>query len=167
MLLVASHQDGTALNIGGAKRTSVRGPVKVGSGPFTSFDTRGGQPTFSARANTTSPSRGSEHSARIAPLGTVRPVQGAASGLMAVRHGSYNYSELENTRSSCADNQLSGGRVRIGFLGTLELVGRPGPVPNIEECRWHNVYASEGGALARDIMVFRVPGCPKSPSALD
>lgn len=56
--------------------------------------------------------------------------------------------------------------VRIGFLGALELVDRPGPVPSIEECLWHSAYVPEGGALARHLIVFRVPGRLKSPSAL-
>lgn len=56
--------------------------------------------------------------------------------------------------------------VRLGFLGALELVDRPGPVPSIEECLWHSAYVPEGSALARHLIVFRVPGRLKSPSAL-
>lgn len=56
--------------------------------------------------------------------------------------------------------------VRLGFLGALELVDRQGPVPSIEECLWHSAYVPEGGALARHLIVFRVPGRLKSPSAL-
>lgn len=56
--------------------------------------------------------------------------------------------------------------VRLGFLGVLELVNRTGPVPSIEECLWHSAYVPEGGALARHLIVFRVPGRLKSPSAL-
>ncbi|WP_154664679.1 hypothetical protein [Gemmobacter nectariphilus] len=56
--------------------------------------------------------------------------------------------------------------VRLGFLGALELVDRSGPAPNIEECLWHSAYVPEGGALARHLIVFRVPGRLKSPSAL-
>lgn len=56
--------------------------------------------------------------------------------------------------------------VRLGFLGALELVDRLGPVPSIEECLWHSAYVPEGGALARHLIVFRVPGRLKSPSAL-
>ncbi|GLK55146.1 hypothetical protein JOD31_000068 [Methylopila capsulata] len=56
--------------------------------------------------------------------------------------------------------------VRLGFLGALELVDRPGPVPSIEECLWHSAYVPEGGALARHLIVFRVPGRLRSPSAL-
>ena len=56
--------------------------------------------------------------------------------------------------------------VRLGFLGALELVDRPGPVPSIEECLWHSAYVPEGGALARHLIVFRVPGRLKSPSTL-
>jgi hypothetical protein len=56
--------------------------------------------------------------------------------------------------------------VRLGFLGVLELVDRPGPAPSIEECLWHSAYVPEGGALARHLIVFRVPGRLKSPSTL-
>ncbi|MGQ3671001.1 hypothetical protein ACT6QG_01210 [Xanthobacter sp. TB0136] len=56
--------------------------------------------------------------------------------------------------------------VRLGFLGALELVDRSGPVPTIEECLWHNAYIPEGSTLARHLIVFRVPGRLKSPSAL-
>ncbi|CAM3003331.1 hypothetical protein SAMN04488021_12556 [Paracoccus aminovorans] len=56
--------------------------------------------------------------------------------------------------------------VRLGFLGALELVDRPGPVPSIEECLWHSAYVPEGSALARHLIVFRVPGRLKSPSSL-
>ena len=56
--------------------------------------------------------------------------------------------------------------VKLGFLGALELVDRSGPVPSIEECLWHSAYIPEGGALGRHLIVFRVPGRLKSPSAL-
>lgn len=56
--------------------------------------------------------------------------------------------------------------VRLGFLGALELVDRSGPAPSIEECLWHSAYVPEGGALARHLIVFRVPGRLKSPSTL-
>jgi hypothetical protein len=56
--------------------------------------------------------------------------------------------------------------VRLGFLGALELVDRSGPVPTIEDCLWHSAYVPEGSALARHLIVFRVPGRLKSPSAL-
>jgi len=56
--------------------------------------------------------------------------------------------------------------VRLGFLGALELVDRTGPVPSIEECLWHSAYVPEGGALARHLIVFRVPGYLKPPSTL-
>lgn len=56
--------------------------------------------------------------------------------------------------------------VRLGFLGALELVNRLGPVPSIEECIWHRAYVPAGSTLARHLIVFRVPGRLKSPSAL-
>jgi hypothetical protein len=56
--------------------------------------------------------------------------------------------------------------VRLGFLGVLELVDRSGPAPSIEECIWHKAYVPEGSSLARHLVVFKVPGRLKSPSAL-
>lgn len=56
--------------------------------------------------------------------------------------------------------------VRLGFLGALELFDRQGPVPSIEECLWHRAYIPKGSSLARHLVVFRVPGRLKSPSAL-
>lgn len=56
--------------------------------------------------------------------------------------------------------------VRLGFLGILELVDRPGPPATIAECLWHAEYIPEGSTLARHIIVFRVPGMLKTPSAL-
>ncbi len=56
--------------------------------------------------------------------------------------------------------------VRLGFLGALELVDRSGPAPSIEECLWHSAYVPEGGALARHLIIFRVPGRLKPPSTL-
>lgn len=52
------------------------------------------------------------------------------------------------------------------FLGALELVDRSGPVPIIEDSLWHNAYVPQGRTLARHLIVFRVPGRLKSPSAL-
>jgi hypothetical protein len=56
--------------------------------------------------------------------------------------------------------------VRLGFLGALELLDRSGPAPSIEECIWHKAYVPNGSSLARHLIVFRVPGRLKSPSAL-
>lgn len=56
--------------------------------------------------------------------------------------------------------------VRLGFLGALELVNRLGPAPSIEECIWHSAYVPAGSSLARHLIVFRVPGRLKYPSAL-
>lgn len=39
--------------------------------------------------------------------------------------------------------------VRLGFLGVLELVDRPGPPPTIAECLWHAEFVPEGSMLAR------------------
>jgi hypothetical protein len=57
--------------------------------------------------------------------------------------------------------------VRLGFLGILELVDRPGPPATIEECFWSASFVPEGSQLARHITVFRVPGMLKSPSSLN
>jgi hypothetical protein len=56
--------------------------------------------------------------------------------------------------------------VRLGFLGILELVDRPGPPVTIEECFWHSLFVPEGSRLARHVIVFRVPGMLKSPSKI-
>lgn len=56
--------------------------------------------------------------------------------------------------------------VRLGFLGILELVDRPGPSPTIADCIWHADYIPEGSTLARHIIVFRVPGMLRTPSSL-
>lgn len=56
--------------------------------------------------------------------------------------------------------------VRLGFLGILELVDRPGPPPTIADCLWHADYIPEGSTLARHIIVFRIPGMLRTPSSL-
>lgn len=48
--------------------------------------------------------------------------------------------------------------LRLGFLGTLELVDRPGPPPTLAECLWHADYIPYCSTLARHILEFRVPG---------
>lgn len=73
--------------------------------------------------------------------------------------------EAANRYRAQATSYLA-ANVRLGFLGVLELVDRTGPVPSIEECIWHSAYIPEGGALARHLIVFRVPGRLRSPSAL-
>jgi hypothetical protein len=78
--------------------------------------------------------------------------------------GAFSPEAANNYRAQAISYQAA--NVRIGFLGALELVDRPGPVPSIEECLWHSAYVPEGGALARHLIVFRVPGRLKSPSAL-
>lgn len=78
--------------------------------------------------------------------------------------GTFSPEAANSYRAQATSYQAA--NIRLGFLGALELVDRPGPVPSIEECLWHSAYVPEGGALARHLIVFRVPGRLKSPSAL-
>jgi hypothetical protein len=55
---------------------------------------------------------------------------------------------------------------KLGMLGILELVDRPGPPPSLEECIWTNSYIPEGSELVRHLVVFRVPGMLKTPSKM-
>lgn len=55
---------------------------------------------------------------------------------------------------------------KLGMLGILELVDRPGPPPSLEECVWTNSYIPEGSDLVRNLVVFRVPGMLKTPSKM-
>jgi hypothetical protein len=56
--------------------------------------------------------------------------------------------------------------VRLGFLGMLELLNRPGPPPTLEDCLWFDAYTPVGSTLPRYIVAFRVPGMLKTPSSL-
>lgn len=78
--------------------------------------------------------------------------------------GEFSREAAERYRPQATSYQAA--NVRLGFLGALELIDRRGPVPSIEECLWHTAYVPEGGALARHLVVFKVPGRLKSPSAL-
>ncbi|MFB2533459.1 hypothetical protein ACEYYB_08335 [Paracoccus sp. p4-l81] len=78
--------------------------------------------------------------------------------------GSFSREAANRYRAQAISYQAA--NVRIGFLGVLELVDRPGPVPSIEECLWHIAYVPEGGEFARHLIVFKVPGRLKPPSAL-
>jgi len=79
-------------------------------------------------------------------------------------HGAF--SRVTANRYNAQATSYQAANVRLGFLGALELVDRPGPVPSIEECLWHSAFVPEGGSLPRHLIVFRVPGRLKSPSAL-
>ena len=78
--------------------------------------------------------------------------------------GTFSPEAANSYRAQATSYQAA--NVRLGFLGALELVDRPGPVPTIEECLWHSAYVPEGSALTRHLIVFRVPGRLRSPSAL-
>lgn len=78
--------------------------------------------------------------------------------------GEFSREAAERYRPQATSYQAA--NVRLGFLGALELIDRRGPVPSIEECLWHSAYVPEGSALARHLVVFKVPGRLKSPSAL-
>lgn len=76
------------------------------------------------------------------------------------------FSRVAANRYTAQATSYQAANVRLGFLGALELLDRIGPVPSIEECIWHKAYVPEGCALDRHLIVFRVPGRLKSPSAL-
>lgn len=65
-------------------------------------------------------------------------------------------------RAQAVGYQVTGPK--LGMLGILELVDRPGPPPSLKECVWTHSYVPEGSDLARYLVVFRVPGILKTPS---
>lgn len=79
-------------------------------------------------------------------------------------NGEFSREAAERYRPQATSYQAT--NVRLGFLGVLELIDRRGPVPSIEECLWHSACVPEGGVLTRHLIVFKVPGRLKSPSAL-
>lgn len=76
------------------------------------------------------------------------------------------FSRVAADRYTAQATSYQASNVRLGFLGALELVDRSGPVSSIEECLWHSAYIPNGSALARHLIIFRVPGRLKSPSML-
>ncbi len=76
------------------------------------------------------------------------------------------FSREAANRYSAQATAYQATNIRLGFLGALELVDRQGPAPSIEECIWHSAYVPAGSELARHLIVFRVPGRLKPPSAL-
>ena len=69
-----------------------------------------------------------------------------------------------NYRAQAVAYQATGPK--LGMLGILELVNRPGPPPSLEECLWTNSYIPEGSDLVRNLVIFRVPGMLKTPSKM-
>lgn len=59
-----------------------------------------------------------------------------------------------------------GTNIKLGFLGILELADRPGAPPALDECFWLDVHIPTGAMLPRYLVVFRVPGRLKLPSAM-
>jgi hypothetical protein len=92
--------------------------------------------------------------------------QGGPAFVIELKKHEGAFTSVAANRYTAQATSYQAANVRLGFLGALELVDRPGPVPSIEECLWHSAYVPEGGELARHLVVFRVPGRLKSPSAL-
>jgi hypothetical protein len=66
-------------------------------------------------------------------------------------------------RSQAASYQAT--NVRLGFLGMLELLDRPGPAASLEECLWIETFIPTGASMPRYLVAFRVPGMLKPPSS--
>lgn len=92
--------------------------------------------------------------------------QGGLAFVIELKKHEGAFSRVTANRYTAQATSYQAANVRLGFLGALELIDRAGPVPTIEECIWHNVYVPDGSTLARHLIVFRVPGRLKSPSAL-
>ena len=67
-------------------------------------------------------------------------------------------------RAQAVAYQTSGPK--LGMLGILELTKRSGPPPSVVECVWTDAYIPDGSHLLRHLVVFRVPGMLKTPSAM-
>ncbi|WP_299851812.1 hypothetical protein [uncultured Roseovarius sp.] len=81
------------------------------------------------------------------------------------RHeGVVNDAVARDYRAQAVAYQATGPK--LGMLGILELVDRPGPPPSLVECVWTNSYVPEGSDLVRHLVVFRVPGMLKTPSKM-
>ncbi|WP_282157224.1 hypothetical protein [Shimia thalassica] len=79
-------------------------------------------------------------------------------------HGIVNDDVARSYRAQAVAYQATGPK--LGMLGILELVDRPGPPPSLVECIWTNSYIPEGSDLVRHLVVFRVPGRLKTPSTM-
>jgi hypothetical protein len=79
-------------------------------------------------------------------------------------HGVVDDIAARDYRAQAVGYQVTGPK--LGMLGILELVDRPGPPPSLEECIWTRSYIPEGSDLVRHLVVFRVPGMLKTPSKM-
>lgn len=79
-------------------------------------------------------------------------------------HGIVNDNVARDYRAQAVAYQATGPK--LGMLGILELVDRPGPPPSLEECIWTDSYIPDGSDLLRHLLVFRVPGMLKTPSTM-
>lgn len=79
-------------------------------------------------------------------------------------HGFVDRDVARTYRAQAVAYQATGPK--LGMLGMLELVDRPGPPASLEECIWIDSYVPEGSTLVRHLVVFRVPGMLKPPSQM-
>lgn len=59
-----------------------------------------------------------------------------------------------------------GTSVKLGMLGILEIVGRTGPPPALEDCVWFDSVVPENDQTVRHLVVFKVPARMRRPSEL-
>lgn len=79
-------------------------------------------------------------------------------------HGVVGEDVARRYRAQAVAYQATGPK--LGLLGILELVDRPGPPPSLVECIWSDSYVPEGSTLMRHLVVFKVPGMLKPPSKM-
>lgn len=79
-------------------------------------------------------------------------------------HGVVSEEVARSYRAQAVAYQATGPK--LGLLGILELVDRPGPPPSLVECIWTESYVGEGSTLVRHLIVFKVPGMLKPPSKM-
>ena len=79
-------------------------------------------------------------------------------------HGIVDVDIARSYRAQAVAYQATGPK--LGMLGILELVDRPGPPPSLVECIWTDSYVPVGSHLLRHLVVFRVPGILKTPSTM-
>lgn len=81
------------------------------------------------------------------------------------RHfGAVDDDVVRQYRGQASAYQASGPK--LGMMGILELLDRPGPPPSVDECVWPHVYVPEGSHQPRHLVVFRVPRILKTPSLM-
>lgn len=79
-------------------------------------------------------------------------------------HGVVSEDVARRYRAQAVAYQATGPK--LGLLGILELVDRPGPPPSLVECVWSDCYVPQGSTLMRHLVIFKVPGMLKPPSKM-